>query len=86
MENNPYLSKKYLVNQITKAERLALKESLLGKTIMIIVNKNYGLFTEHGFPVAVAYCPNQDTSTFPSYFLAKVVEIHPMITIEKILL
>ena len=51
---NPYISKKFIVNCISKEERLKLKKSLLGQTIRIIIDPQYGLLTEHGFPVAVA--------------------------------
>lgn len=82
--NNPYLSKDLLVNQISKEERLALKQSLLGKIIKIIVNPEYGLFTEHGFPVAIIAYPKERNRDNLSDFYAKVVEVNPMVTIDDI--
>lgn len=81
--SNPYLSKEWLINRISREERSILKQSLLGKTIKIIVTE-YGLFTEHGFPVAViAYFKEKDR-TKPMDFYAKVIDINPMITIEDV--
>ena len=84
INNNPYLSKDLLVNQISKEERLALKQSLLGKTIKIIVNPEYGLFTEHGFPVAIIAYPKERNRNNLTDFYAKVVEVNPMVTIDDI--
>lgn len=84
INNNPYLSKDLLVNQISKEERLALKQSLLGKTIKIIVNPEYGLFTEHGFPVAIIAYPKERNRDNLTDFYAKVVEVNPMVTIDDI--
>lgn len=84
INNNPYLSKDLLVNQISKEERLALKQSLLGKTVKIIVNQEYGLFTEHGFPVAIIAYPKERNRDNLTDFYAKVVEVNPMVTIDDI--
>ena len=84
INNNPYLSKDLLVNQISKEERLALKQSLLGKTIKIIVNSEYGLFTEHGFPVAIIAYPKERNRDNLTDFYAKVVEVNPIVTIDDI--
>lgn len=84
INNNPYLSKDLLVNQISKEERLALKQSLLGKTVKIIVNPEYGLFTEHGFPVAIIAYPKERNRDNLTDFYAKVVEVNPMVTIDDI--
>lgn len=84
INNNPYLSKDLLVNQISKEERLTLKQSLLGKTIKIVVNPEYGLFTEHGFPVAIIAYPKERNRDNLTDFYAKVVEVNPMVTIDDI--
>lgn len=79
---NPYFSKKYIINNMSKEERLALKQSLFGKTIKIIVNPEYGLFTEHGFPVAKFHYSNEEQEHFPKEFYAKVIQIDPIITVD----
>jgi len=81
---NRYLSTDLLVNQLSKEERLKLKQSLLGKTVKIIVDPVYGLFTEHGFPVAIiAYPKDRDRNNLVDFY-AKVVEVNPMVTIDDI--
>lgn len=81
---NRYLSMDLLINQLSKEERLKLKQSLLGQTIKIIVDPVYGLFTEHGFPVAIiAYPKDRDRNNLTDFY-AKVVEVNPMVTIDDI--
>lgn len=83
MKENPYFSKNFLINNMTKEERFKLKESLLGQTIKIIVNEKYGLFTEHGFPVSLATYDGLFDSN-PKEFYAEVIETKPMVTIYAI--
>lgn len=82
---NYYLSKDLLINQISKEERLKLKQSLLGQIVKINVNEKFGLFTKHGFPVAVATYQNVNRNNKPpKCFYAKVISVEPMITIYEI--
>lgn len=81
---NPYISKKFIVNCISKEERLKLKKSLLGQTIRIIIDPQYGLLTEHGFPVAVATYGKFDVNKLKQDFFAKIISIEPMVTIYEI--
>ncbi|MBR2247622.1 MAG: hypothetical protein IJ880_11500 [Bacilli bacterium] len=81
--NNPFNSTKFFVNTLTPDEYHQLKASLLNKTIKIIADPNYGLFTEHGFPVAIA--------TYRKFkikeqleFYAKIITTEPMLTIYEI--
>jgi hypothetical protein len=76
-------SKHFLINTLSKEERLSLKQSLLGKTIHIIVDTKYGLFTEHGFPVAIATY-NKFKIKEASDFYAEVIAVDPMVTIYEI--
>lgn len=79
---NWYLSKDLLINRLSKEERLKLKQSLLGKTVKIIVDPVYGLFTEHGFPVAIVAYPKDRDRTNLTNFYAKIIEVNPMVTID----
>jgi hypothetical protein len=79
---NWYLSTTLLINQLSKKERWELKQSLLGKTIKIIVDPVYGLFTEHGFPVAIVAYPKDRDRTNLTDFYATVIEVNPMVTID----
>lgn len=81
---NYYLSKEVLINTLSKEERQELKASLMGKTIKIIVDPEYGLFTEHGFPVAITAYPKKIKRNNITSFYAKVLETNPMVTIYDI--
>lgn len=84
MIENPYTSKKYLVNNMTKEERLALKHSLLNREVKVIFIDGYGLFTEHGFPVAIAAYWKKRTLNIPLEFKAKVIKASPVVTINEL--
>lgn len=80
--DNPFVSKKYLVNNLTKEERQRLQHSLLGKTVKILVINGVGLFTEHGFPVAISYFTDKDPKQITGEFEATVIKTTPMVTID----
>lgn len=81
---NPYTSKNFIVNNMTIEERLELKHSLLDKEINIILIDNYGLFTEHGFPVAIAAYWKRRNLDIPKKFKAKVIKVSPVVTINEL--
>lgn len=82
IEENPFISKKYLINNISKEERQSLQHSLLGKTVKILIIDGYGLYTEHGFPVAISYFTGKDPRKISKEFNAKVIKTIPMVTID----
>lgn len=84
MPENPYTSKKYLINNLSMEERIKLKHSLLDKEIDIYLIDNYGLFTEHGFPVAIAAYWKQRDLNIPKHFKAKVIKASPVVTINEL--
>ena len=85
MYENPWTSDTYLINKLSEEERFALKKSLLNKEIKIIFNPEFGFFTEHGFPVAIAtYEKKTRENPINHDFYAKVIEIEPMVTIYEL--
>ena len=81
--DNPYISTNFVINTLSQDDIFSLKKSLLGQTIKILVDPVYGLFTEHGFPVAVAtFGKVKDTNV--KEFTAKIIAIEPMVTIYEI--
>jgi len=83
MQNNPYFSKDFIINTMSQEDRVALKASLLGKKVKIIMDPKYGLITEHGFPVAIAMY-RKFLNMKHTDFYAKVIEVEPMVTIYEI--
>lgn len=84
MIENPYISEKYIINTMTKEERLKLKHSLLDQEVNIIFINGYGIFTEHGFPVAIAAYWKKQSLDIPTTFKAKVIKVSPMVTINEL--
>ena len=84
MVENPYISKNYLINRLSKEERIELKHSLLDKEIDIFLIDGYGLFSEHGFPIAIAAYWKQRNLDIPKHFKAKVIKASPVVTINEL--
>lgn len=84
MNENPYISNKYIINTMAKEERLNLKHSLLNQEVNIILVEDYGLFTEHGFPVAIAAFWKKRSLDMPQTFKAKIIKTSPMVTIDEL--
>lgn len=80
--DNPYSSKRWLVNNLSSIERTKLRDSLLDTDVKILADPIYGLFTEHGFPVAMSYYSEKDIVEFPNEFFAHVIKTRPMVTID----
>lgn len=83
MNKNPYTDKDLLINNLSKEEQFELKNSLLGQTLRIITYPKYGLFTEHGFPVAKFHFSKDELDDFPSEFYGKVIQTEPIITVDN---
>lgn len=81
--SNIFVSKDFVANKLNAEEAFALQRSLLNKTIKIIVDPIYGLYTEEGFPVAIATYRKFKIKKHYEFY-AKVIEVEPIITIYEV--
>ena len=81
--SNIFVSKDFVVNKLNAEEAFALQRSLLNKTIKIIVDPIYGLYTEEGFPVAIATYRKFKIKKHYEFY-AKVIEVEPIVTIYEV--
>ena len=80
---NLYKSKSFITNRLNAEDSFELQRSLLNKTVKIIVDPIYGLFTEEGFPVAIATYRKFKIKKHCEFY-TKVIEVEPMVTIYEI--
>jgi hypothetical protein len=78
-----FKSKDLIANRLSSEDAFALQRSLLNKEVKIIVDPKYGLFTEEGFPVAIATYRKFKIKKHMEFY-AKVIEVEPMVTIYEV--
>jgi hypothetical protein len=81
--NNIFKSKNFIANKLTAEDAFALQRSLLNKVVKIIVDPVYGLFTEEGFPVAIATYRKFKIKKHYEFY-AKIIEVEPIVTIYEV--